>query len=122
MVLGRSERGSAASATTTSLARARSCAGAGAPGRIAAARTTRARTKARRFSMEASLGVGPSGAEFRIEHVAQPVPDEIDAERGERQRRPGEGGQPPRHVEKIAALREHAAPGRRRGLHAEAEA
>ena len=34
---------------------------------------------------------------------------------------PGQGAQPPRHVQEVAALRQHAAPGGRGRLHAEAE-
>src|SRR5262245_24860618 len=60
-------------------------------------------------------------AELGVEDVAQPVPDEVDAQRGEGQREAGERGQPPRDVEEIAALREHAAPGGRGRLDAEAE-
>src|SRR5262245_37999369 len=62
-----------------------------------------------------------SDAELGIERVAQPVTQQVDAQRGEGQRGAGEGGQPPRDVEEVAALAQHAAPGRRGRLHAEAE-
>src|SRR4029453_521248 len=109
MVLGSSERGSAANATTTSLVLARSCAGA-----VAGRTGTAARGRSRETPMKPSSEDAPSGAEFRVEHVAQPVPDEVDAERGQGQGRAGEGGQPPRDVEVVAALRQHAAPRRGR--------
>src|SRR5712691_11210143 len=62
-----------------------------------------------------------SESELRIQRVAEPVAQQVDAERRERERRAGERGQPPRDVEKVAALREHAAPRGRGRLDAEAE-
>src|SRR2546427_3735272 len=62
-----------------------------------------------------------SESELRIQRVAQPVAQQVDAERRQRERRAGERGQPPRDVEKIAALRQHAAPRGRGRLDAEAE-
>src|SRR6266571_458007 len=62
-----------------------------------------------------------SESELRIQRVAEPVAQQVDAERRERERCAGERGQPPRDVEKVAALREHAAPRGRGRLDAEAE-
>src|SRR5919106_4673608 len=68
-----------------------------------------------------SMASSRSDAQLRVERVAQPVADQVDAERGERERRPWEGRQPPGDVEEIAALAQHATPGRGRWLDAEAE-
>src|SRR5215813_6235077 len=59
--------------------------------------------------------------ELGIEDVAQPVPHQVHAEGSEGEGGSGKGGEPPRHVEEVAALREHAAPRRRRRLDTEAE-
>src|SRR5882724_3995919 len=118
IVLGRSVRGSAAKATTTSLARTRSWAGADA---ARPSSTASAVSSVVNRLMTASSLVRCSDAELRVQHVAQPVAHQVDAERGDRERGPREGREPPGHVEVVAALREHAAPGWRRRLHAEAE-
>src|SRR5215469_8757502 len=62
-----------------------------------------------------------SDPELRVQGVAQPVAEQVDAERGEREGRTGKRGEPPRDVQKIAALRQHAAPRGRGRLHAESE-
>src|SRR5262249_8066127 len=62
-----------------------------------------------------------SNAKLRIERVAEPVAEHVHAERRERQRRAGRGGQPPRDVEEVAALRQHRAPRGRGRLNTEAE-
>src|SRR5881392_3185915 len=62
-----------------------------------------------------------SDSELRVQGVAEPVAEQIDAERRERERGAGEGGQPPRDIQKVAALGEHASPGRRWRLYAEPE-
>src|SRR2546430_440600 len=62
-----------------------------------------------------------SDSELRVQGVAEPVAEQIDAERRERERGAWECGQPPRDVQKVAALGQHAAPGRRWRLHAEPE-
>src|SRR5215475_6347819 len=59
--------------------------------------------------------------ELGIKDVAQPVPHQVHAEGREGEGGAGAGGEPPRHVEEVAALREHAAPRGSRRLHAEAE-
>src|SRR5215831_19715522 len=38
-----------------------------------------------------------SDSELRVQDVAEPVADQVDAERGERQRGAGERGEPPGH-------------------------
>src|SRR4030095_159793 len=101
MVLGSSERGSAANATTTSLVLARSCAGDVAGRARTPARAASARVRIRGITMKASSEDAPSGAEFRVEHVAQPVPDEVDAERRQGQGRAGGGGQARRHADVV---------------------
>src|SRR5947207_16002375 len=62
-----------------------------------------------------------SNPKLGIQRVAQPVAEEVHAECRERERRAGKRGEPPGHVEEVAALGEHAAPRRRRRLYAEAE-
>src|SRR5260370_17369905 len=62
-----------------------------------------------------------SDAESGIERVAEPVAEQVDAERREGERRAREGGEPPGDVEEVAALGEHAPPRGRRRLDAEAE-
>src|SRR5882672_4374255 len=62
-----------------------------------------------------------SDPKLRVQGVAEPVAEQVDAERGERQRRAGKRREPPRDVEEVAALRQHAAPRRRRRLDAEPE-
>src|SRR5882724_10162984 len=62
-----------------------------------------------------------SDSELRVEGVAQPVAEQIDTERRQREGRAGEGGEPPGDVEEVTALGEHAAPRRRRRLDAESE-
>src|SRR5262245_19779938 len=62
-----------------------------------------------------------SDAKLRIECVAEPVAEEVHAEGCQRQRRTRKGGEPPRDVEEVAALRQHRAPRRRGRLNAEAE-
>src|SRR6185436_7221575 len=62
-----------------------------------------------------------SEPELGIERVAQPVAQQVDAQRGEGQRGAGESGQPPRDVEEVPRLAQHAAPRRRGRLHSEAE-
>src|SRR5947207_9031255 len=62
-----------------------------------------------------------SDPELRIQGVAQPVAEQVDAERRQRERGAGERGEPPRDVQKVAALREHAPPRGGRRLDAEAE-
>src|SRR5215470_2666388 len=119
MVSGRSVRGSAAKATTTSLARARSCWSAKTAPAVVSRTASAASVVVNRVMRASSLA--SSHPELGIEHVAQPVADQVDAERGEGQRGAREGGQPPRHVEIVAALREHAAPRGRGRLHPEAE-
>src|SRR5262245_51103081 len=76
----------------------------------------------------AALYPGPLAAppdrldpELGVQHVAEPVPDQVDPEGGEGQGGAGEGGEPPRDVEEVAALRQHAAPVGGGGLDAEAE-
>src|SRR5207253_10633398 len=111
-------RGSAPRPTTISLVRARSCARAGedAPAVSATrATTSRQRRSRKAFSLwmrgrapiinvNGKRGKGVtrrpgSNPKLRIEPVAQPIAEEIHAERRERQRGAGEGGEPPRHVE-----------------------
>src|SRR2546425_332140 len=60
-------------------------------------------------------------AKLRIERVAEPVAEEVHAERRQRQRRARKGGQPPRDVEEVAALGQHRAPRGSGRLNAEAE-
>src|SRR5262245_64948333 len=62
--------------------------------------------------------LGRSDPELGVERIAQPVAEQVHAERGERQRGAGERGEPPGDVEEVAALGEHAAPRGRRRLHA----
>src|SRR5262245_26823708 len=62
-----------------------------------------------------------SNAKLRIERVAEPVAEQVHAERRQRQRRARKGGQPPRDVEEVAALRQHRAPRGRGRLNTEAE-
>src|SRR5260370_15334610 len=62
-----------------------------------------------------------SDAESGIDRVAEPVAEQVDAERREGERRAREGGEPPGDVEEVAALGEHAPPRGRRRLDAEAE-
>src|SRR5947209_6408147 len=62
-----------------------------------------------------------SDPELGVQGVAQPVAEQIDAERRECEGRAGERGEPPGDIEEVAALGEHAAPRRRRRLHAESE-
>src|SRR3989449_6682442 len=52
-----------------------------------------------------------SDSELWVQRVAEPVAEQVDAERREGERRARERGEPPRDVEKIAALGQHAAPG-----------
>src|SRR5439155_20995223 len=73
------------------------------------------------YSRDCGRRAGSSDPELRIQRVAKPVADQIDGERGERQRGARQRRQPPRDVKEVAALRQHAAPRRRRRLHAEAE-
>src|SRR5436190_1040610 len=113
MVTPSSVRGSAPRPTTISFVRARSCASAAGAARLNSVRPTASTLRAR---MDLSLH-----AELGIEGIAQPVAEQIHAERGEGQRESRKGGQPPGDVEKIAALTEHASPRRRGRLHAEAE-
>src|SRR5687767_6361757 len=103
MVTASMVRGSAPSPITTSLVRTRSWAAAGAggtSGRIAARDSTASQRNGR---------MGPSlHAELGVEGVAEPVADEVHAQRGESQGGAGEGGQPPGHVEEVPALGQHA--------------
>src|SRR4029453_8911792 len=62
-----------------------------------------------------------SNPELRVQGVAQPVAQQVDAERRQRERGAGERGEPPRDVQEVAALREHAPPRGRRRLDAGAE-
>src|SRR5207249_11952822 len=62
-----------------------------------------------------------SDPELGVQGVAQPVAEQIDAERRECEGRAGERGEPPGDIEEVAALGEHAAPRRRRRLHAASE-
>src|SRR5512132_198613 len=116
MVVPSRVRGSAPRPTTISLVRARSWACAvDDRARASVTDSTRSRVTPR---MEAS---GGSDSELRIEGVAEPVAEQVDAERGEGEGQAGERHEPPRHVEEVAALRQHAAPRRGGRLHAEAE-
>src|SRR6266436_5389628 len=60
-------------------------------------------------------------AKLRIERAAEPVAEQVHAERRQRQRRARKGGQPPRDVEEVAALGQHRAPRGSGRLNAEAE-
>src|SRR5438128_10989945 len=62
-----------------------------------------------------------SDPELRVQGVAQPVAEQIDAKRREREGRAGQRREPPGDIEEVAALREHTAPRRRRCLDAEYE-
>src|SRR5438093_13027446 len=62
-----------------------------------------------------------SDPELGVQGVAQPIAEQIDAERRERESRAGEGREPPGDVEKVAALGAHAAPRRRPPLPADPE-
>src|SRR5215831_7708329 len=128
MVFGRSVRGSAAKATMTSLVRMRSWPWAAGTITPSAMASTAASFSDRimnppPFTVVRAEASRPCAldAELRVEDVAEPVAYEVDAERGERERGPRKGGEPPRDVEEVTALGEHAAPRRRRGLDAEAE-
>src|SRR5437667_3288972 len=90
-------RGSAAIPTTISLRAIRSCASAGTA-------TTRTETR----SIRARIAISLYG-ELRIEGIAQPVAEQVHAERGQGQRGPRERGEPPSHVEEVATLGQHAA-------------
>src|SRR6185295_12328541 len=57
----------------------------------------------------------------RVEGVPQPVPEEVHREHGQHDREAGEGGEPPRGRDVVAAVREHPAPRRGGRLDAEAE-
>src|SRR5688500_8097838 len=114
MVTPSSVRGSAPKPTTTSFVRARSW--ASTPAASAADTATRVTMAIESRRMPVSLD-----SEFRVEGVAQPVAEQVHPERGERERDAGEGGQPPRDVQEITALGEHAAPRGGGRLHAEAE-
>src|SRR6267378_6211473 len=62
-----------------------------------------------------------SDPELRVQGVAQPVAEQVDAERRQRERRAGKRGEPPGDIEEVAALGKHAAPRRRGRLDAEPE-
>src|SRR6185369_6225 len=59
--------------------------------------------------------------EARVEQIAEPVADQVDAEHHREDREAGEQGQPPAGGEVVASLVEHRAPAWRRGRDAEAE-
>src|SRR3990167_11348250 len=111
-------RGSPPSPITISLLLARSWAPAGAA--ASRARASEAARAALRPRIRISFSLR-SDPELGVEAVAQPVAQQVDAERGQRERGAGERGEPPRDVQEVAALREHAAPGRCGRLDAEAE-
>src|SRR5206468_11802034 len=106
-------RGSAPRPITISLLLTRSWASAGA----ARATTTRTTVTARKKERIKS----PLNAKLRIEGVAEPVAEQVHAERRQRQRRARKGGQPPRDVEEVAALGQHRAPRGRGRLNTEAK-
>src|SRR5262245_5912295 len=108
MVAASIVRGSAPSPTTTSLVLTRSWASA-------AAGAIRGRSSASdRTADQGDLGIRlSSDAKLGIEGVAQPVAHEVHPEGGEREAGAGKRGQPPGHIEEVAALGQHAAPGRR---------
>src|SRR5579885_2450398 len=61
------------------------------------------------------------GAETRVEDVAQPVAEEVEAEDGEHDREPREDSHPDVGVDEAAGVGEHVPPGGFRRLGAEAE-
>src|SRR2546425_2864105 len=67
-----------------------------------------------RYAKKWLVAMDPAGRrsdpQLRVQGVAEPVAEQVDAERGERQRRAGERREPPRDVQEVAALRQHAAP------------
>src|SRR5690242_7496873 len=89
-------RGSAPSPTTISLLCARSC----APAADVSARISDSTTGRLSARMDAS---GRSDSQLRVERVAQPVAEQVHAQRGEREGETGKGHEPPRDVEEVAA-------------------
>src|SRR6185503_18975928 len=57
----------------------------------------------------------------RVEGVAQAVAEQVEAEHGDEDGQAGEGGDPPRRGEELAAFHDHVAPAGQRRLGAEAE-
>src|SRR5215470_6077309 len=109
------------------------CAEASRPARVTT--TARARAQARGryeadfgrvieslLSLQAVHG-GPdvTGLEIRVEGVAERVAQEVDPHDGDEQGRAGEEREPVARVDELAALGEHAAPGRNGERHAKAE-
>src|SRR5207248_11141818 len=62
------------------------------------------RCEPRRSSASMGAGGGPSDPKLRIERVAEPVAEQVDAERREGERRARKRGEPPGEVEEVAAL------------------
>src|SRR5438105_11135356 len=60
-------------------------------------------------------------AQRGVEGVAQAVAEQVEAEHGDEDGQAGEGGDPPRRGEELAAFHDHVAPARQRRLGAEAE-
>src|SRR3984893_7629206 len=63
----------------------------------------------------------PLDFQARVERVAEPVAEEIDAEDGDENGQAREGREPPRRGEVHATVGEHAAPGRGGRLDAQAQ-
>src|SRR5262245_2957047 len=104
---------------TKSLPAARASDGAARPPRPTIPRATRV-TSTMRFTMDLSSLAG-ARSERRVEHVAQPVAEEIEAKHGDEDRDAWKGRHPPRRGEELSAFHDHVAPAGRRRLDAEAQ-
>src|SRR5262249_23611616 len=60
-------------------------------------------------------------AQGRVEGVAEPVSEEVEAQYGEEDRQPREGGDPPGGGQELAALDDHVAPAGKWGLGPQAQ-
>src|SRR5215510_2899477 len=99
---------------TKSFPAARALGGTASPANPASVRATSVRIASRLIMRFSSLARARS--ERRVEHVAQPVAEEIEAEHGGEDGHAWEGRAPPGRGEELPALHDHVAPARGRRL------